>query len=914
MNSKDDQNAEYLSMINHLINTLNKAKISPSSLQNQEKALPIFLYEFFVFELYLPRELIKIVKQPILAFRLLDFPTLTLEGNVNLTRESIFFNQGKSSFFEMDMGQLKENLANQPMYIMFLDLNHGNMKIIGTCRLNLSLFAYDSFLNYDINTKGPDPRRNILQLFDNSMEKIGEFEMSLLIRREYYKYDKDIEINEKTKTLLIKKAKKSKTASKKYVKDKNDNFFIKGEEKPKNKNVINYDNNMIMNDNYNQQQAQAQPQYVNNFILEGKDKAFNAHPVNKVITIKPQSKSSQVEQNNKNEEKKKGKKRKITKKSVQTETDLLPGVNVPINNFDYTKNTKKNNSRKKNVNSYDNRPNNQQLVESMYNKVQNNPQYYFPNTEYGSFKDYNNNFNNFYNSSGSNFNTSYYNNQSNNNYNYNNSNNKRYHNIDDDMLFYQTNGMDMNNQNNNNNQINSNNNSNLNETTKSEPNEYLKLITEIKSKVSTYKDKLENEQKNIKKIKEERNINTNLNINMNSNSLNQDNNNEIDNININKNDKNDDDNNDLNNINNNDNIEKNKNNIDDETINDYYNNKNDINNNNINNDNKNVSQNKKETNSNEDNNGYDDFISSDITNNNNNNTDNKNNNNKNEEMNANKFNNIIDNNISSNIKSEIEDNNKSEVIQNISESQSNIIPEKASLDNFVSSSFGRNMQSYPKEEKKTTNDKQNIIESTIKEEEYNDFESNNISGAGDKSHSSKKSPLHTESAINSINKEKESDIIPEESILNKNKNESPQASGINNNVKKKNKNYNESEIKSISSYNKFSNYNYEINKDNEIPESIAEENNINKDKDKDNNNIGSESEIKDDTSLMKYNNMNNNETHEFKKVNSGEIAEEINEDSNNNKKSSKKDGRSGSENIKSYGRSNDTDEIEELLK
>ena len=99
----------------------------------------------------------------------------------------------------MDLAKLKENLINQPMYIMFLDLNHGNMKIIGNCRLNISVFAYDNFLNYDINSGGPDPRRNILQLFDNSMEKVGEFEISLLIRREYYKYDKNYEFENNKK-------------------------------------------------------------------------------------------------------------------------------------------------------------------------------------------------------------------------------------------------------------------------------------------------------------------------------------------------------------------------------------------------------------------------------------------------------------------------------------------------------------------------------------------------------------------------------------------------------------------------------------------------------------------------------------------------------------------------------------------
>ena len=74
--------------------------------------MPIFLYEFFVFELYLPRELLKLIRQPILAFHLLDFPSLTLEGNLNIRRQSIIFNQGKSSFFEMNLSELKENFKS----------------------------------------------------------------------------------------------------------------------------------------------------------------------------------------------------------------------------------------------------------------------------------------------------------------------------------------------------------------------------------------------------------------------------------------------------------------------------------------------------------------------------------------------------------------------------------------------------------------------------------------------------------------------------------------------------------------------------------------------------------------------------------------------------------------------------------
>ena len=87
----------------------------------------------------------------------------------------------------MELNELKENLTNQPMYIMFIDKNFGDMKIIGSSRLNISIFAYDSFLQFSGSV--PKPRRNILKLFDNSLEKIAEFEMSLLIRREYYKYE-----------------------------------------------------------------------------------------------------------------------------------------------------------------------------------------------------------------------------------------------------------------------------------------------------------------------------------------------------------------------------------------------------------------------------------------------------------------------------------------------------------------------------------------------------------------------------------------------------------------------------------------------------------------------------------------------------------------------------------------------------
>jgi len=535
MNNNQQENEEYISMINYLISNLNKAKINPPSAQQKKASMPVFLFEFFVFELYLPRDIIRNVKQPIIACRLLDFPTLTLEGRVNLQNETIIFNQGKSSFFEMDIGQLKNSLINQSMYIMLLDLNHGNMNIIGSCRLNISVFAYESFLNYDRNSKGPDPRRNILQLFDNTPAKIGEFEISLLIRREYYKFDKNVEINENDKTVLIKKLKKKKEN---YTKHKNEQIYLRAEEKPKEKYI---------------QKEVKQPQYFNNFVFERNDSAFNAHPVNKVVVVRSQSQThisnqSQPQSGNK----KKRKKSKNSIKGIQTEE--IPGVNVPINCFDYRKGksqTKKRNNINNSggQNSYLNNIyyNNPQFMQTNYSNGQNNQQYYMTSSSPNSFQYYNNSNNNFYNPKTFN-------------------NNNYYHqNINNNIPFYQTNGnYYMNNQNQN--QINNRqmNNDNLNETNKSktEPNEYLRLLSEIKNKVSTYKDKLSNEQINIKKVKQQRNINNSLNItNQNLDNTNNNNNNDDDNQSNNDNNEEINNNNKFNNIQNNKNDSLNNNDI-----------------------------------------------------------------------------------------------------------------------------------------------------------------------------------------------------------------------------------------------------------------------------------------------------------------------------------------------------------------
>ena len=122
-------------------------------------------------------------------------------------------------------------------------------------------------------------------------------------------------------------------------------------------------------------------------------------------------------------------------------------MDVPLNQVNY------HNKEKPKRKIYNTEPNNEQLIESIYNRIKNNNQY--------------------------NFNYSNYHNQ---NLNYNNNKN-----IGNGQLFFQTNGINNNTimsskQNINSMFNNTNKSNNENSGKKSEQKEYLKLVLEIKSK------------------------------------------------------------------------------------------------------------------------------------------------------------------------------------------------------------------------------------------------------------------------------------------------------------------------------------------------------------------------------------------------------------------------------------------------
>ena len=235
--------------------------------------------------------------------------------------------------------------------------------------------------------------------------------------------------------------------------------------------------NQISNSKY------TQPQFINNFILEKNDPAFNAHPINKEIIIKTKNNEEQKSPEKKGE-KKKNKKGKVMKCNAQTETNLFDGVDIPINKVDYhKKNVKKKNVKKNNnFNRMNYNQNKQMLINNMYNKYQSDSKYKFPEYELRPIN-YNNNNNNYPNKN--NFNN-YYNNQN---------------------INYETKS----------NQQNDDNNT------------YLKFLTNLKSQINDYTNNLVNDKKILQKVKEERNIyqqydQNNLEVNKNNN-INNDNDN-----------------------------------------------------------------------------------------------------------------------------------------------------------------------------------------------------------------------------------------------------------------------------------------------------------------------------------------------------------------------------------------------------
>ena len=60
--NNQDQKTDYTEVINYLMKSINKNIHVENSTALNKETLPVFLYEFFVFDLFLPKEILKLMK------------------------------------------------------------------------------------------------------------------------------------------------------------------------------------------------------------------------------------------------------------------------------------------------------------------------------------------------------------------------------------------------------------------------------------------------------------------------------------------------------------------------------------------------------------------------------------------------------------------------------------------------------------------------------------------------------------------------------------------------------------------------------------------------------------------------------------------------------------------------------------
>lgn len=98
-----------------------------------------FKFQFFVHQVTLTKDFFNI-EQPAIAIRFLDFPTLVIHGEVN-SNGLLQFSKGKSTSFKMNSDTLRAALASKPFYVMFIDANTSNIKMLASSNVNLSVLA-----------------------------------------------------------------------------------------------------------------------------------------------------------------------------------------------------------------------------------------------------------------------------------------------------------------------------------------------------------------------------------------------------------------------------------------------------------------------------------------------------------------------------------------------------------------------------------------------------------------------------------------------------------------------------------------------------------------------------------------------------------------------------------------------------
>ena len=147
-----------------------------------------FWFQFFAHKISFSKDLYN-VKNPAIAVRFIDFPTLLIKAKIN-SDGTIGLESGKKTIFSMHSDDLYGALKARPAMVMLVDADPTNVNILckfyiqiiilASTSISLKIFAENkNFLNYE------DPSSNLkkspITLFDSLRNPIAKLDSTICI-------------------------------------------------------------------------------------------------------------------------------------------------------------------------------------------------------------------------------------------------------------------------------------------------------------------------------------------------------------------------------------------------------------------------------------------------------------------------------------------------------------------------------------------------------------------------------------------------------------------------------------------------------------------------------------------------------------------------------------------------------------
>ena len=137
-----------------------------------------FNFSFYAHEIQFANNL-KGIKNPAVAIRFLDFPTMMLRATSGIGGKLIL-DSGKKCSFKMHSDDLSRALSSKLAYIMLVDADPKDTSIIASCTLDLKMFSRDQVF-FGHEEPGHNVKRAQVVLFDRVRNQVAKLDASISI-------------------------------------------------------------------------------------------------------------------------------------------------------------------------------------------------------------------------------------------------------------------------------------------------------------------------------------------------------------------------------------------------------------------------------------------------------------------------------------------------------------------------------------------------------------------------------------------------------------------------------------------------------------------------------------------------------------------------------------------------------------